>query len=111
MSRKIDKLIAEHIFGLKISKNEKSKFDYCVGEDEMSIFRKLHYYSTRIDSAWEVVEKLIEMGMNISVGGDIYTKGCYIQTNLDLICANDKTVPLAICKAALKVFGVEYETE
>lgn len=114
--RELDKLIAERVLGwvtLLPGSNT-----------QVGLFSP---YSTDIAAAWQVVEKLVDMGYVVSIcwgpGGD-GQRYASIQMQLDIALAADlafrnprdmdavaETVPLAICLAALKAFNVEVEDE
>ena len=97
--RKLDALIAEKVMGLIFRKKEGyPKFD-----DDVP------YYSTRIEDAWLVVEKLREMGawINVSIGTHKMFWECrgIINEGKDnevRFINHAPTAPLAICLAALK---------
>lgn len=76
-------------------------------------------YSTQINDAWEVVEKLKRDGWNVSLGGDngwgctIYKIHAQGGKNFSSTWEesfgpiNAETAPLAICLAALKAVGYD----
>lgn len=98
--REMDALVAEKVMGW-------ANIRGAVVEQNTNIVRDVPSYSTDIAAAWDVVEK-------------INTKKCFIELkstfptwfagifkgfghNYEIIeCANEKTAPLAICRAALK---------
>ena len=74
------------------------------GEEPVQVFKP---YSTSIEAAWEVVEKMRELGWLISLDGIAVSTQ---ETVVKFISKDDrigwdcraKTAPLAICLAALK---------
>lgn len=99
--RKLDQQISEKIFGCK------------------TLFKLSPAYSTNIDLAWKIIEKYLEndfivnihlekanpiLGENAPTAWiDIANKQFYlIQSNRFKIEVSAKTLPLAICQAALK---------
>jgi hypothetical protein len=111
-TRKIDRLIAEKVMGWEKDKKQTERWD--------TSFGLLHEYdwepSTDISDAWEVVEKMKEMGFNYFMQ-DCYTKSHAVtfihwintengksQKHYDNI---SETAPMAICLAALKAVNSE----
>jgi Phage ABA sandwich domain len=99
--REIDRLVAEKVMGLKID-------DYYFVLDEKGLREgELLNYSTNIEDAWQVVEKLDVEEFSISKFGKEYH--VWVETELggEGFLIKSKTAPLAICLAALKAVGVE----
>jgi Phage ABA sandwich domain len=64
------------------------------------------YYSTDIAAAWEVVEKMKQRGFGFWVAGD----ECWFQhpfAPLNRTSATSTSIPLAICRAALKAISAQ----
>jgi hypothetical protein len=75
-------------------------------------------YSTNIKAAWEVVEKLAQMGYDVKINRLIHWNTdyeCLIGkdnwVDMDYKYVGSDTAPMAICLAALKAVGVEVEGE
>lgn len=70
-------------------------------------------YSTSIDAAWRVVEKMAERGWacdikNYANNPEMEGRyGCYFYTDSARFYTSAETAPLAICLAALRAVGVE----
>ena len=111
MSRKIDALIAEHIFGYLMSKS-KTQFDY-VYEPKKDVWGPCYKYSTDIAAAWEVVEKFNDSFVDIRHWHPEQDSGwhCMIQTDDTCFEHPADTAPMAICLAALKAKGIEVGDE
>ena len=83
-----------------------------------SPYRRLPYYSTRIEDAWEIVEIMNMRGWKLELvyseyfdentGGADVTFVCKSQARGKFSTSNE-TIPYAICLAALKAMGVNYE--
>lgn len=117
--RKLDAAIAEKIMGWK---NIKSYSENYVGNppDGTPIFIVLHNYSTDISAAWQVVEKLEELGYWAQLRTP-FDKGaadsfywCGFTPRLTTgwngrpdHWTNAPTITMSICLAALKCVGVE----
>ena len=104
MSREIDALIEQAIFGNKVrhSKQWVEHMQYMVGNET------LKHYSTDIKAAWEVVEKMIpEIHIQLEwLNG--WEVGYYsTKDNLFYHLAAHESAPMAFCLAALKSKGVE----
>lgn len=74
------------------------------------------YYSESIEDAWEVIEKLINDGCYYAIKGVGKRSRVSIQKydadgfSLDVdIKVDANSVPLAICLASLKAYGIEVE--
>lgn len=97
-NREIDVLIAKHVFGLIPP-------DFLCGKGRGVWEQGLPNYSTSIADAWSVVEKMPAIMLtkyttgkyNCGVSGDKFYE------------AEADTASMAICLAALKAWGVEYE--
>lgn len=98
--RKLDALVAEKVFGLV----------RCTGCDYYECYAlpaspnhggELRAYSTRIEDAWEVVDRLRERSLlvDLTLGVGVY---CRISGLRGLADAREDTAPLAICLAALQ---------
>ena len=99
-NREIDALVAEKVMGLK--------FYHASGEpDLVKVDGKktdIPKYSTSIEAAWQVVEKIPNMDMQFC--GDNWCKVTFGYKG-DTFTIESHTAPLAICLAALKAVGVE----
>jgi hypothetical protein len=131
--RELDALIAETVMGANLNEMcEGEMGDYYDGWmcfkcgeygswSEMDKYENhrvhLRHYSTRIEDAWQVVEKI---GLSIIKSKDGYLAGRYdleqeyldvemgvIDGHLSLGYVDAPTAPLAICLAALKAVGYE----
>lgn len=124
--RELDALVAEKVMGL-------SKGDYYVDYDKLSfqeqnninrgqgaVIYPLPHYSTSIEAAWQVVEKLkfievqiLDLGIkrrnfNLCFTSDSNWEASWNNRYGHEVChAYAETVPRAICLAALKVVGIE----
>ena len=101
--RKLDGLVAELVFRLKREPGE--YIDHFLDDNGLPYLCKS--YSTDISAAWEVIDKMKELGVliNISYGGNNWnvnfsTKEQYNKLVYD--SATSKTIELAICLAGLK---------
>jgi len=122
MSRKIDALIAQHVFGYIVSEGREIHEGMCyrnsidgivLGEDSVT---PVPYYSTNISDAWEVEKVFSEDCKYVS---RYYCGPDGIEWCFDLVIPEDgqitsylgesSTAPMAICLAALKAKGVVYE--
>lgn len=115
MSRAIDALIAEHVFGCVITRSKHTdELMTCFDKDIGNV--PLLNYSTQIQDAWLVVEKMREK-LKWSFSLDtFYRKKNYFcrfeklndegfpHTSYDEV---NQSAPLAICLAALKALNVE----
>ncbi|GAA5417958.1 hypothetical protein Pryu01_03036 [Paraliobacillus ryukyuensis] len=120
MNREIDRLVAEKIFNHEVvmwndhypnNKRKEDKPMILLNEDGHT--RRIPNYSTRIEDAWSVVEKLTDWDRKSLVWkeerkswmfnlGKLTYKRCY---------GDGKTPSLAICDAALKTVGIDIENE
>lgn len=120
--RELDALIAERVFGWRRSDETG---ELCWHTPDMIfecgipnlVNKLLPHYSTSIEAAWEVVEKLRQHCFRITVysqpqqglavqvvnGGEGPYLSAEVYGNIDKC----DTVPHAICLAALKALGVE----
>lgn len=116
----LDILIAEKIFGLEVVKNKSGSkrggFYYSVGEPDwddfygdMQLANPVPIYSLDIATAWEVVEKLFELGWDCEVSMYRAEQGPRYRVDVRVIEHQEHgatefadTAPLAICLAALK---------
>jgi len=105
----IDRLIAQKVMGFVVVEDLVNYRGFQLHKDGYS-GKDLPHYSTHIKAAWEVVEKLAEMGYDVIVsrvryGRDKY-ECCLTRDDWpddDRICKGANTAPMAICLAALKV--------
>lgn len=107
--REMDRLIAEKIMNLPHIRTA----DYLIYDTD--IFKPVPFYSTRIEDAWELVEKFV---ISVAVPGSPDSSGCSFSHYTAIAWApTDKashyhiyewgdTAPHAICLAALKAHGV-----
>lgn len=98
MSRKIDALIAEHVFGLSLlDEGDGLKIgDFRIGESN-----EIPNYSTSIAEAWEITEEYKRWAL--FYWNDDQIK-CVLGRGTE---ATASTAPMAICLAALKHLGVK----
>ncbi len=105
--REIDFLIFEYIF-----ENEHEFIQYLKNTDEVIQCSIVEKYSTDINAAWKVVEKLrnedywFELVTPKSFSLDYK---CYFQLDDTEVECIHETAPKAICLAALKLKGIEIE--
>jgi hypothetical protein len=103
----MNKLIAEHIFGMRIEENHGLAGGfYWVGNGvqfgDMRV-QNVPDYSTDIEAAWKVVEKMVRFSITI----ESFPKGVLCrffgagQTTAGDAVGWADTAPLAICRAAL----------
>lgn len=99
--RELDILIAEKIFGHMMNEDHIVKWAQISDDDWEPSFEPCPHYSTSIADAWQVVEKMKELGAEINIG--FYEKwDC--EFDYPIGCnwrAVAETAPEAICKAAL----------
>lgn len=120
----LDLLIAEKVMGLEVvhtrTGSRPPRDLYTIGSPEyydiqgdMQLQNGVPDYSTSISAAWEVVEKLKEIGdlnLMITVGNETCAVTIGAFTELQTVTfsdANENKVPHAICLAALKAIGVD----
>jgi hypothetical protein len=116
--RELDALIAERVMGHVLKSPVYATPDYVLEWDGppgngTSRARELPHYSTEITAAWEVVEKLDAQKhfLEIERRGDRREDGDYFMRWAcglwpSYVEAEAETVPLAICRAALKAVAV-----
>jgi len=79
-------------------------WDYEIAVDGEDEARLLPHYSTRIEDAWQVIEKLREQGIRLAILPDRLGNGWSVtllpQGFLPVFA---ETAPLAVCRAALQV--------
>ena len=112
-NREIDTLVAEHIFEYKLKREDCNS--YWVDSEGVEPCHG-HDYSSEIQDAWEIVEKMKEKEVHVNVlccaDG---TFGCEIENRVykgepdTWFSGWKETAPLAICLAALSALGVKYE--
>jgi hypothetical protein len=108
-----DRLVAEKIFNHAVVEWEGTSALLVVNEKYPSGFAELPAYTTDMNAAWQIVEKLYEQlnvriyvdngllckyEVKVFVRDDIKTAGCGY---------SDTSMSEAICMAALRVYGVE----
>ena len=119
--RSLDKEVHQEVFGVPLVE---SVCENLAWVDEPRPYtrkgkRSVHvpHYSTSIEAAWEVVEKLCEHGCTVFTE---YTAdeedGCALvdvdpETGEEVLHAVADTIPHAICLAALKACGVEVDDD
>jgi hypothetical protein len=123
--RELDALVAEKVMGWRLEERgygatfwvdengkvkraaEPCSIDFCSCE----VFSP----STDISDAWEVVEKLRDLGFHVGIKTPPKVKSCSYWVCLENFYAGKsfteygETAPLAICMAALKALGMEVE--
>ena len=105
--RAIDALVAEHVMGYETD-SYKDNFKSNVGWFSIDDWCP----STDIAAAWEVVEKMGESGLFVSVGNTL--SGLYVcitckpNDRKSTIETVSESAPMAICLAALKAKGINY---
>lgn len=116
MNRKVDALIAEHFFGLKVHKDPEYGYMHFAKElvgITQQPFALVKKYSTDIAAAWPVWEKL-EVAVVLKLSNEKYC--CHDQNQAMDFDYGDwhaiaKTAPLAICLAALKSKNIKVEDD
>jgi len=131
--REMDALVAEKVMGCSVMREnyhrtlgDGGKWEWlrcgCIGgphnyRDDTARDGMLVYYSTDISAAWEVIDKLLSVGMSVELNAypsarydvriykSIPHDGGMPTTSMFAGEALDDTVPLAICRAALKAVG------
>lgn len=129
----LDALVAEHVMGATWERHANAHRDWLAfdhadsakwravfatrdDDGNVEVWSACPDYSTDVSVAWQVVEKLHEWGLivTISKGPDNFTwdvRGWNDRTNDSRYIAHGETAPLAICLAALKaVEAVEQAT-
>lgn len=124
--RELDAMIAEKVMGVTIQEFGSDSFGgYCLKKENGDLYyfkgdcqikfsideakEIIPRYSTDILAAWEVVEKMKKnYGINIEIRD--YAVSCEIQGEFKTFGASDVrehgSVPLVVCRAALKALGV-----
>jgi len=108
--RKLDSLVSEKVFGEKYPFDKKLKDYYRPWVEDPIAYEPCPYYSSDIEAAWQVVEKLLSLLPNQDfhiehwADEDIsnwQVSSCYqLGEWMDWVRA--ETLPHAICLAALK---------
>lgn len=124
--REIDALVAEHVMGrvpLKDNKPEHGKYH---GECHCGFDPHLQYYSSSIEAAWSVVEKMKELGFGYCLecvetepsptAWFVKKKGIDARRfqsieDMEKSSSASGPMPLAIALAALKAKGIDVEKE
>lgn len=123
--RRIDALIAEHVFGWEISTRTNKvwsdgrnnidegylEFEGLRGcPPDKTVDRPIRHYSTDLDAAWEVVEKLEDYDpVILQCGVPDTPKGWLWSCDFEGTSAEHENVATAICLAALKAKGIEID--
>ena len=100
MSREIDALVAEKVMGITLIGKDMAAYL----NEETQFMMPIPFYSTDIAAAWEVVEKVNDLGWNISFDPIPQEWITDFDEHQDWVVSN-KTAPMAICLAALKAKG------
>jgi hypothetical protein len=112
--REMDALVAEKVLGCKVENpngfykcgcGETCRYPHAIDDREGQLYGGLLYFSTDISAAWKLCENFPGYGVACSRGTCI----CRIYLTDDRSSASvgeADTVPLAICRAALKAVGV-----
>ena len=123
MSRKIDALVAKHIFkftsitGAGIDNSGGPLQGFPPESNDIFIIKvRIKKYSTDIAAAWEVLDFLSDNDVSWELDkvfdGNVF---CIIRfahdTGESQFEADSKTAPMSICLAALKAMGVEVGDE
>ncbi|MGX9931978.1 BC1872 family protein [Virgibacillus salarius] len=102
-NRTIDQLVVEKIMGFEVRNGQRVEDGKRFG---------IPSYSQKIEDAWQVVKELREnyFEISITIGEDIIN--VEVSTTMDdpkkvYYAYQQESLPLAICKAALKTVGVE----
>ena len=105
--RELDALVAEQILGWEREERRKSSYlpwPHWVAPNGTA-FIELPRFSEDVGEAWEVVEKLkMRCGYSHGRGDPFAMLEC---EKSDTLVVYADTVPLAICRAALKAVGIE----
>lgn len=111
--RKIDALVAEHVFGLRVvttsieALEDNTIYHPTKGWPQMP--SELPAYSSSIFDAWKVVEKLDDAVSLVFLPSEHVWEITFGEPPNDFGYAWNESAPLAICLAALKSKGVSYE--
>lgn len=115
-NREIDALVAEKVMGLEIIRGEGVRYAGPNGFDNMYIemgswngesqTKYVPLYSTRIQDAWQVVDKMKSNGWYALIVEAEKTGVCFDSNLHDETVTHDcDSIPEAICFAALKAVG------
>lgn len=114
MSRELDRDVAEKVVGWRYREDDGGFFapgdEWFVDQDGLRVeCVDLPTYSTSISAAWEVVEKMREIGFTYVQIEACFDGGWRVAFGLDpmAIVKSANTAPLAICKAALAAVEAE----
>lgn len=100
--REMDALVAEKVMGLEVSRDHYGGPRHLVRTGAKWRYDVIEAYSTKISSAWEVVEKMIHLDPMIDWWGSHWD--CVLRRqegSCEEYTASAPTAPLAICRAAL----------
>lgn len=104
----LDALVAEKVMEVKMTDNKMHiKIRMPIGY----YLRALPEYSTSIEAAWQVVEKIRTFSNDVEIGINILPAKYNIEISISYgrgesyYSANGETAPHAICLAALKAVG------
>ena len=107
--RGMDELILVHVFGYtKLPFPAMPEFQKPT-ENGVDATYHVNRYSTSIQAAWDVVEKIMEMPSSVNIQCDFHSDAnhfaCYIhpypRNDTKSIMEHAASAPLAICRAAL----------
>ena len=116
MNREVDALVAKEVFGCQVEYWEDDGTPYCGCKDKEHKWYdprgcacRLKYYSTEIEAAWEVVEKLRceEMELRITYINQWACSFSHGRVS-PVYSVEADTGPMAICLAALKAVGHDF---
>jgi hypothetical protein len=112
-NRKLDALVAEHVFGHILAYMSEQDVELCIVVDQATAtFDVIPHYSSDIAAAWEVVAVLrggLDFHLSATFRGstDEHWRAAFTPIHVgDGWHAVGDTAPLAICLAALKVRGI-----
>jgi hypothetical protein len=112
--REIDWFVAEKVMNWHVWENEDGDLMVTKG---YGCYSHCPSFSTNIADAWQVVEKLKELGFHVGIKTPPKAKSTSYWVCVEDFYAEKTftsyglTAPLAICLAALKAVGIEVETE
>jgi hypothetical protein len=111
--RGLDALIADKVLGLDVYRLTNGYFFRTTEKGYTLNLAPLKYYSTKIADAWEVVEKMEELGYMMWLEQEgiyqcMFFKGLDYQEK-DYSVAS--SAPLTICLSALKTKEIDVESE
>lgn len=117
--REMDALIAQKVMGFKVIKNDGTFPEQWKGESHLIKMKDgdlalVPYYSTKIEDAWLVVEKMIKDGYGISFEYADENWVFSFREPIPVILSlweevREESAPHAICKGALIAYGVLQE--